>query len=266
MAATSSTTAASASASSANNEVAIPAPSPCMVIGTAIADVHGNIGSGKMVEGLDRESFTRDVPIVALRVATTRVSALLKLFHGQLITLPKTRTVVDDITMPIANATTTTATETKAAAPVAVASPSTDSKGPSSADSTKQSKKQRQKENSNGNGKGDKKAATSTSSTKLLLLRETIGSELKELPANLQQVIRDEELEIVAYSIRVDYTSLGHEEVLRAILPSSITVPSAYETVGHIAHLNLRDDQMPYKYIIGQVLIDVCAYRMHETA
>lgn len=33
-------------------------------------------------------------------------------------------------------------------------------------------------------------------------------------------------------------------------------MPSAYEMVGHIAHLNLRDEQLPWKYIIGQVLLD----------
>jgi len=27
-----------------------------------------------------------------------------------------------------------------------------------------------------------------------------------------------------------------------------------------LAHLNLRDEYLPYKYIIGQVLLDVCAH------
>ena len=33
-------------------------------------------------------------------------------------------------------------------------------------------------------------------------------------------------------------------------------MPSAYETVGHIAHLNLRDELLPWKHVIGQVLLD----------
>jgi len=34
-------------------------------------------------------------------------------------------------------------------------------------------------------------------------------------------------------------------------------VPTAFETIGHIAHMNLRDEQLPFKHIIGQVLLDV---------
>ena len=30
-------------------------------------------------------------------------------------------------------------------------------------------------------------------------------------------------------------------------------VPSSFETVGHIAHLNLREELLPYKHIVGQV-------------
>jgi tRNA G37 N-methylase Trm5 len=33
-------------------------------------------------------------------------------------------------------------------------------------------------------------------------------------------------------------------------------VPSSFETVGHIAHLNLRDELLPYKHLVGQVLLD----------
>lgn len=49
-------------------------------------------------------------------------------------------------------------------------------------------------------------------------------------------------------------------EVLARLLPEEITkknlIPSSYETVGHIAHLNLMPIHDKYKKIIGQVLLD----------
>ena len=44
-------------------------------------------------------------------------------------------------------------------------------------------------------------------------------------------------------------------QILEALLPEGMIVPSAFETVGHIAHLNLRDEHLPYKNIIAKVLI-----------
>jgi tRNA G37 N-methylase Trm5 len=40
------------------------------------------------------------------------------------------------------------------------------------------------------------------------------------------------------------------------LLPDGCEVPTSFESVGHIAHLNLREELLPYKYIIGQVLLD----------
>lgn len=37
------------------------------------------------------------------------------------------------------------------------------------------------------------------------------------------------------------------------LLPAGIEVPSSFETVGHIAHLNLREELLPHKHTIGQV-------------
>lgn len=40
------------------------------------------------------------------------------------------------------------------------------------------------------------------------------------------------------------------------LLPEGSDVPSSFETVGHIAHLNIRDELIPYKHLIGQVILD----------
>jgi tRNA (guanine37-N1)-methyltransferase len=46
------------------------------------------------------------------------------------------------------------------------------------------------------------------------------------------------------------------DQIIESILPDNVPVPSSFETVGHIAHLNLKPEHEPFKFIIGQVLID----------
>ena len=59
------------------------------------------------------------------------------------------------------------------------------------------------------------------------------------------------------FAFQTQYSHFNVDETLRKILPPSLPeIPSAFEIVGHIAHVNLRDDCLPYKYIIGQVIID----------
>jgi len=64
--------------------------------------------------------------------------------------------------------------------------------------------------------------------------------------------------EIVPKRVLFGYANMSADEVFAKILPKDLGegVPSSFETVGHIAHLNLRDKYLPYKNIIGQVLLD----------
>lgn len=62
--------------------------------------------------------------------------------------------------------------------------------------------------------------------------------------------------EIQRYELRLTYDNLKSEEVLRAVLPEGQDVTSGFSRVGHIAHMNLRDHQLPYRNLIGQVIMD----------
>ena len=48
------------------------------------------------------------------------------------------------------------------------------------------------------------------------------------------------------------------DAVLRSVIPPSVTneVPSSFESVGHIAHVNLRENVLPWKYVVGRVILD----------
>ncbi|XP_067894885.1 tRNA (guanine(37)-N1)-methyltransferase isoform X1 [Heterodontus francisci] len=64
------------------------------------------------------------------------------------------------------------------------------------------------------------------------------------------------DLQIHMYSLAMTYEHFKPEEILKAVLPEGQDVTSGFSRVGHIAHMNLRDHQLPYKYLIGQVIMD----------
>ena len=67
------------------------------------------------------------------------------------------------------------------------------------------------------------------------------------------------------HTLVLGYEYLTTEQVLRALLPARITeVPTGFETAGHVAHLNLRDEVLPYKYLIGQVILDKHSGRLRS--
>jgi tRNA G37 N-methylase Trm5 len=49
------------------------------------------------------------------------------------------------------------------------------------------------------------------------------------------------------------------DEILHSILPQNEEddLPSSFTHTGHIAHMNLRTEWLPYKNIIGEVLVKV---------
>jgi tRNA (guanine37-N1)-methyltransferase len=61
-----------------------------------------------------------------------------------------------------------------------------------------------------------------------------------------------------SFPITRGYNDMSAEEILRKLLPEGDVneIPSGFELVGHLAHVNLRDDCLRYKYWIGRVLLD----------
>uniref|UniRef100_A0A8C8R9D6 tRNA (guanine(37)-N1)-methyltransferase n=1 Tax=Pelusios castaneus TaxID=367368 RepID=A0A8C8R9D6_9SAUR len=62
--------------------------------------------------------------------------------------------------------------------------------------------------------------------------------------------------QVSKYNLELTYDNFKVEEILRSVLPKGQEVTSGFSRIGHIAHLNLRDHQQPYKHLIGQVIID----------
>lgn len=64
------------------------------------------------------------------------------------------------------------------------------------------------------------------------------------------------ESNLVTRLITIDYDNYSAEDILKAVLPADKETLSSYTRVGHIVHVNLRDHLLPYKHIIGEILID----------
>lgn len=63
-------------------------------------------------------------------------------------------------------------------------------------------------------------------------------------------------LKVVDHEIQLSYENFGYQEVLQESLPKGIEIPGGFEQVGDIAHMNLSAEQMPFKKIIGQVMLE----------
>ncbi|KAL8127197.1 tRNA (guanine(37)-N(1))-methyltransferase 1 [Apium graveolens] len=101
-------------------------------------------------------------------------------------------------------------------------------------------------------------------STRLLLLDERYSDkELDEMPVAIKAVFIEggsegmtPPIELVRCKLTLFYAYWQMNEILEALLPEGLIVPSAFETVGHIAHLNLRDEHHSYKKLIAKVVLD----------
>ncbi|ALC42936.1 CG32281, partial [Drosophila busckii] len=87
---------------------------------------------------------------------------------------------------------------------------------------------------------------------------------LHPLPVKSWQSLPTEELEkqqlteenFSHVSIELQYENWSAQEILKSVLPVGEEGLSSYSRIGHIVHLNLRDHLVPYKALIGQVLLD----------
>jgi tRNA (guanine37-N1)-methyltransferase len=102
---------------------------------------------------------------------------------------------------------------------------------------------------------------TKTSSSSL-----SVAANIFEMRAHVQSLIHTTPLPSspvqhvvvgwTTHTISVSYEDWTSDEILKLILPQGCEIPSSMEQIGNIAHLNLRDELLPYKYVIGKVLLD----------
>lgn len=100
---------------------------------------------------------------------------------------------------------------------------------------------------------------------KAVLFGPDVATTFEELTLKLKDANKHDAIELLeASKIRCmnhsyirGYDELTGPEALRMLIPADIKeIPKSFEICGHIAHINLTEDLLPYKNLIGQVILD----------
>ena len=91
---------------------------------------------------------------------------------------------------------------------------------------------------------------------KLMLLHPNIHT-TADLNETQTQLLASESGEFQeSNTLSITYDDFTFNEIIHSILPGDCETVTAFETVGHIAHVNLKEHLHVFKFVIGKVLLD----------
>ena len=63
-------------------------------------------------------------------------------------------------------------------------------------------------------------------------------------------------VEFCHHQVELTFDNWTHKEILEAILPPNTPPIRGFTQYGHMVHVNLREEHLPYKNVIGEVLLE----------
>eukprot|EP00960_Hanusia_phi_P016990 499566-Hanusia_phi.AAC.3 len=80
-------------------------------------------------------------------------------------------------------------------------------------------------------------------------------------------IVSEKARTVISQAVLLTHHNLGANEMMRELLPEvkspnmnttdalgqNVTVPTGFQQIGHIAHLNLKEEHFPFKHLIAQV-------------
>lgn len=91
---------------------------------------------------------------------------------------------------------------------------------------------------------------------KIILLSPVIQS-LNQLPKDIQEELTVKSIETVNIEKEFTYEYFSSDQILNSLIPlPDGDICRGFEAVGHIAHVNLREHMLPYRKLIGKVLLE----------
>ena len=72
------------------------------------------------------------------------------------------------------------------------------------------------------------------------------------------ELVQQDLISVIPFDLHLDYKYWTYHDIISAILPEDEQgeIPSGFSQVGHVAHLNLRDEYLKYKHLIAEILMD----------
>ena len=102
----------------------------------------------------------------------------------------------------------------------------------------------------------------SNNSNENVYLTKYPPNEKESLEQFIQSALNSEQKKKVKYTfseetVTLNVSNYSYEEILKELSKGELTsVPGGFEIIGKIAHLNLREQFLKYKYVIGQLILD----------
>ncbi|RFU34301.1 hypothetical protein B7463_g2005, partial [Scytalidium lignicola] len=92
----------------------------------------------------------------------------------------------------------------------------------------------------------------------LLLMPQVRPEDPATWSSILQEAVKAQEMGVIPFNLDLDYNYWTYLDIMESILPEDAQdeIPVGFSIVGHIAHLNLREQYLPYKKLIAEVLLD----------
>ena len=74
----------------------------------------------------------------------------------------------------------------------------------------------------------------------------------------LTELIGSRQVDLEPWSKSLSYDDWHYTDIMKSVIPSDLLdeMPHGYSAVGHIIHFNLREQFLPYKHLVGSVILD----------
>lgn len=89
-----------------------------------------------------------------------------------------------------------------------------------------------------------------------IYLNPDLIHKMEDLPAETLECFDINLSKFQFEDIEITYQNWSLSELVKAIIPEDLEPPTSYSKIGHILHINLKDNLLPYKTSIAQIYMD----------